>query len=110
LKIDSRAVADIHILDCYGKVTLGEGSIAIRIAVREVLRDGGRKILLNFEAVRKMDTASVGQIFKSAVDVKNRGGQLKLACVSGIDDLNVVNQLCMSCDVHTTLNKAMASF
>ncbi len=35
MKIENRIVGDVHLLDCSGKITLGEGTMAIRNAVRE---------------------------------------------------------------------------
>ena len=44
MKIDVRAVGDVHILDCSGKITLGEGTMAVRNTVRDILKNGGNII------------------------------------------------------------------
>ena len=51
MKIENRVVGDVHVLDCSGKITLGEGTMAIRNTVREVLKNGGKKIVLNLADV-----------------------------------------------------------
>ena len=38
MKIETRTVGDVHILDCSGKITLGEGTMAVRNTVRDVLK------------------------------------------------------------------------
>jgi anti-sigma B factor antagonist len=78
MKIYTRTVGDIHILDCSGKITLGEGTMDIRNTVREVLKNGGKKIVLNLAEVRKMDLNGAEQIQLSAQTVAERGGRLFL--------------------------------
>jgi anti-sigma B factor antagonist len=47
MKVSTRQVDGITILDLSGRITLGEGSVTIRDAVRDVLAKGSNKILLN---------------------------------------------------------------
>jgi hypothetical protein len=47
LKIVERQAGDVTILDLEGKITIGEGSVALRTAVRHLLSEGKKKILLN---------------------------------------------------------------
>ena len=45
MKVKTRQVDGITILDLSGRITLGEGSVTIRDAVRDVLAKGSNKIL-----------------------------------------------------------------
>ena len=47
LNISERQAGDVTILDMEGKVTIGEGSVALRNAIRRLLGEGKKKILLN---------------------------------------------------------------
>ena len=47
MMIDSRIVGDIYFLDCRGKITAGENAMAVRTTVGGILKDGGKKIVLN---------------------------------------------------------------
>jgi anti-sigma B factor antagonist len=47
MKIKSRQVDGITIMDCSGRITLGEGSVQLRDAVRDLLSKGSKQILLN---------------------------------------------------------------
>ena len=47
MKVHTRQVDGVTILDLSGRITLGEGSVTIRDAVRDVLAKGSNKILLN---------------------------------------------------------------
>jgi len=78
MKIEMRTIGDVRILDCSGRITLGEGTISIRTMVRDVLQSGGQKIVLNLGGVSYIDSAGVGELISSYTTVVNRGGQLKL--------------------------------
>jgi len=43
MKIEMRTIGDARILDCSGKITLGEGTMFIRNTVRDVLSGGAKK-------------------------------------------------------------------
>jgi anti-sigma B factor antagonist len=78
MKIEMRTIGDVRILDCSGRITLGEGTMSIRTMVRDVLQSGGQKIVLNLAGVSYIDSAGVGELISSYTTVVNRGGQLKL--------------------------------
>jgi anti-sigma B factor antagonist len=78
MKIEKRVVGDVHLLDCSGKITLGEGTMAVRNLVREVLKNGGKKLVLNLSDVNYIDSSGIGELVSSFTTVTNQGGQLKL--------------------------------
>jgi anti-sigma B factor antagonist len=78
MKIETRTVGDVHILDCSGKITLGEGTMAIRNTVREALKNGGKKIVLNLADVNYIDSSGIGELVSSYTTVTNSGGKLVL--------------------------------
>ncbi len=78
MRIETRTAGDIHILDCSGKITLGEGTRAVRNAVRDILKNGGKKIILNLGDVNYIDSSGIGELVSSFTSVTNQGGQLKL--------------------------------
>jgi anti-sigma B factor antagonist len=78
MKIDSRLVGDIHFLDCSGKITLGEGTMAVRTTVGDILKGGGKKIVLNLADVIYIDSSGVGELVSTYTTVAAHGGELKL--------------------------------
>ncbi len=78
MKIDTRTVGDVTVLDCSGKITLGEGTMAVRNTVREILKNGGKKIVLNLADVNYIDSSGIGELVSSYTTVTNQGGHLKL--------------------------------
>ena len=47
VKVSTRHVDGVTILDLSGRITLGEGSVVLRDAIRDLLAKGDRNILLN---------------------------------------------------------------
>ena len=47
LNIKERQAGDITVLDMDGRITIGEGSVALRSAIRRLLEESKTKILLN---------------------------------------------------------------
>ncbi len=111
MKIDTRTVGDVSILDCSGKITLGEGTMAIRNAVREVLKNGGKKIVLNLSEVNYIDSSGIGELVSTYTTVTNQSGQLKLLNLTKkIQELLQITKLLTVFSVYDSEQKAIASF
>jgi len=111
MKIDTRSVGDISVLDCSGKITLGEGTMAIRNTVREVLKNGGKKIVLNLADVNYIDSSGIGELVSSYTTVTNQGGHLKLLNLTKkIQELHAITKLLTVFQVYDTEKSAIESF
>jgi anti-sigma B factor antagonist len=111
MKIDTRTVGDVHILDCSGKITLGEGTMAIRNTVREVLKNGGKKIILNLGDVNYIDSSGIGELVSTYTTVTNQSGQLKLLNLTKkIQELLQITKLLTVFSVYDNEQKAISSF
>ena len=73
-----KAGNDIEILDCKGKIVLGEGTMTVRNSVRDILAANGKKIILNLAEVNYIDSSGIGELVSTYTTVANAGGQLKL--------------------------------
>jgi len=78
MKIDVRTIGDAKILDCSGKITLGEGTMSIRNTVRDLLNSGSKKIILNLAEIKYIDSAGIGELVSTYTTVVNNEGRLKL--------------------------------
>ena len=111
MKIETRTVGDVHILDISGKITLGEGTMAVRNTVREVLKNGGKKIILNLGDVNYIDSSGIGELVSSFTTVTNGGGQLKLLNLTKkIQELLAITKLLTVFQVFNDEKTAVASF
>ena len=112
LNIAERQVGDITVLDMDGKITIGEGSVALRTAVRRLLEEGKKKILLNLAKVGYIDSSGIGELVSSYTAIgKDDGGQLKLLNLTQkLQDLLTITKLLTVFDVYESEEEALASF
>jgi anti-sigma B factor antagonist len=78
VKISTRQVDGVTVLDMSGRITLGEGSVQLRDAVRDLLSKGQKHILLNLGDVTYIDSSGIGELVSAFTTAKNQGGELKL--------------------------------
>jgi anti-sigma B factor antagonist len=111
LNISERQAGDVTILDMDGKVTIGEGSVALRSTIRRLLGDKKKKILLNLAGVGYVDSSGIGELVSSFTAVNKEGGQLKLLNLTQkIQDLLAITKLLTVFDVFENEGDALASF
>jgi anti-sigma B factor antagonist len=111
ITITERQAGDVTIVDLEGKVTIGEGSVALRNKIRELLGDGKNKILLNLAGVGYIDSSGIGELVSSFTAVSKEGGTLKLLNLTQkIQDLLAITKLLTVFDVYDVESEALASF
>ncbi len=111
MKIEERVVNDVTILDIYGKITIGEGSIEVRNRVRDLLQNGKKSILLNLGDVSYVDSSGIGELVSCYTTVTNQGGQLKLLNLTKkLRDLLAITKLLTVFDAFDDEGAALASF
>ena len=111
LKLSSRAVDGITIVDCSGRITLGEGSVVLRDAMKDLLGKGQKKILLNLGDVNYIDSSGIGELVSAYTTVKNQGGELKLLNLTKkVHDLLQITKLYTVFDVRDDETTAVKSF
>jgi anti-sigma B factor antagonist len=111
VKISTRQVDGVTVLDISGRITLGEGSVQLRDAVRDLLSKGQKHILLNLGDVTYIDSSGIGELVSAFTTVKNQGGELKLLNLTRkVHDLLQITKLYTVFDVKDDEASAIASF
>jgi anti-sigma B factor antagonist len=112
LNIAERQAGDVTVLDMNGKITIGEGSVALRTAIRRLLEEGKKKILLNLAGVGYIDSSGIGELVSSYTAInKEEGGQLKLLNLTQkLQDLLTITKLLTVFDVYESEAEALNSF
>lgn len=111
LNINERQAGDVTVLDMSGKITIGEGSVALRTAVRRMLEEGKKRILLNLAQVSYIDSSGIGELVSSFTAINKEGGQLKLLNLTQkLQDLLTITKLLTVFDVYDKEAEALNSF
>jgi anti-sigma B factor antagonist len=111
LNISERQADGVTILDLTGRITIGEGSVALRTAIRRLLSEGKKNILLNLGGVSYIDSSGIGELVSSFTTVKKDGGSLKLLNLTQkVQDLLAITKLLTVFDVYENEDEALASF
>jgi len=111
MKIATHTVNDVTVMDLSGRITLGEGSVQLREAVKDLVAKGHKKIVLNLGDVSYMDSSGVGELVTAYTTVKNQGGELKLVNLTKkIEDLMTITKLATVFDIHNDEASAVKAF
>ena len=111
MKLSTRQVDGVTIVDCSGRITLGEGSVTLRDTVREILAKGQKKILLNLADVNYIDSSGIGELVSAFTTTKNQNGELKLLKLTKkVNDLLQITKLYTVFDVQDDETAAVKSF
>jgi anti-sigma B factor antagonist len=111
IKLNTRQVGDVSVVDVAGRITLGEGSSTLRDALRDLVGKNQKKILLNLGEVSYIDSSGIGELVSGFTTVTNSGGQLKLLGLNKrVKDLLQITKLYTVFDVHEDEAGAVRSF
>ena len=111
VKLTTRQVGDVTVIDVAGRITLGEGSSALREAMKDLVTKGQKKILLNLGDVSYIDSSGIGELVSGFTTVTNSGGSLKLLNLNKrVKDLLQITKLYTVFEVHEDEAAAIRSF
>ncbi|MFN0171733.1 MAG: STAS domain-containing protein [Bryobacteraceae bacterium] len=111
VKLTTRQVGDVSVVDVAGRITLGEGSSTLRDCMRDLIGKGHKKVLLNLGEVTYIDSSGIGELVSGFTTVANQGGQLKLLSLTKrVQDLLQITKLYTVFDVHDDEAHAIRSF
>jgi anti-sigma B factor antagonist len=111
VKLITRQVGDVTVIDVAGRITLGEGSSTLRDALRDLVKDSHKNILLNLKEVTYIDSSGIGELVSAFTTITNQGGHLKLLGLTHrVKDLLQITKLYTVFDVHEDEAHAVRSF
>lgn len=111
VKLTTRQVGDVTVIDAAGRITLGEGASSFRDTIRDLSAKGSKKVLLNLGDVSYIDSSGIGEMVSGFTTVTNNGGQLKLLGLSKrVKDLLQITKLYTVFEVFDEEAAAVQSF
>ena len=114
MKITSKKVGDIMVIDVNGKV-VGDDSLQMRrdIAgwISEIPDAQKPKVVLKLDGVSMMDSSGLGVLVSSYTSVQKKEGRLVLAGLGrGLQNLIAITKLARIFDVYESEEDALKSF
>jgi len=111
MKLVTRLIDDVEVVEVSGRIELGEGSAAIREVVRDLLARGRKKIVLDLADVDYIDSAGLGALVSAFTSVRNDGGDLKLVYLTKkVQDLLQMTKLYTVFEIFDDETAAIKSF
>ncbi|MBI1745714.1 MAG: STAS domain-containing protein [Acidobacteria bacterium] len=111
MKISTRNVGDVKILDVSGKITLGEDTAELRNEVKTLLKNGQKKIVLNLADVNYIDSSGLGELVSCHVTADSQGAKLKLLNLTKkLRELMAITKLLTVFETYEDEASALASF
>jgi anti-sigma B factor antagonist len=110
LKITTRTIQEIVVLNCDGRIVLGDESAALRDTVRELLAQS-KQLVLNLGGVSYIDSGGLGTLVSLYTTAHNAGASIKLSNLTQrVGDLLQVTKLLTIFEVYETEEEAVQSF
>ena len=110
MKLSTRTVDGILVVDCIGRIIFGEESASLRDTLRDLIPQN-KKIILNLSGVNYIDSGGLGTLVALYTSARNSGGSIKLANLTQrVGDLLQVTKLLTVFDVYDSEERALESF
>ena len=111
MTLHERWIGDVTIIDIDGRITVQEGADTFRSVIRQLVRQGRVKLLLNFHDASYIDSTALGEIVRAYTSVTCKGGTLKLIHVTArVHELLMITRLLSVFDLFDAEAEALKSF
>lgn len=111
LNISTRKSGDVTIVDLSGKIALGESNRALHDAIKKLVEDGNKNLLLNLADVKVIDSSGLGELVAGYASAERNGGAMKMMNLSDrFIELIHITKLYTVFDVFDNEADALASF
>ncbi len=81
LKLTSRVVDGVLVIECNGRIVFGEEAAALRETVKGALSQN-KQVVLNLQNVSYIDSGGLGTLVGLFTSAHSAGGEIKLAALS----------------------------
>src|SRR5690348_2835603 len=110
LKISTRMMDGVTIVDCEGRIVFGDESSLLRERVKDLLKDT-KQIVINLSRVSYIDGGGLGTLVGLYTSARGVGGTIKLANLTHrVTELLQVTKLVTVFEVFDGEDKAVRSF
>lgn len=108
MNVSTRNREGITIIDLQGKINIGRGDIALRDAFDAAVEEGSRKVLMNFEKVKSMDSSGMAELGAAYRKMEDIGGNVSLVNLpSNVGEILRMTQIITVFDFYETEDEAI---
>ena len=110
LSLKTRKSDNVVILDLSGRLTSGEPVLLLRETIRQFVKDGNQRFVLNLADVTFIDSSGLGELVTTYATVKNKNGAVNLLhLTTKAQDLLQMTKLLTVFDSHDDEARAVAA-
>ena len=110
LRLSTRTVDGITVVDCDGRLVFGEESANLRDTVKSLLSQNNQ-LVLNLGGGNYIDSGGLGTLVALYTTARSAGGAIKLAALTQrVGDLLQVTKLLTVFEVYDSVEEAVQSF
>jgi len=110
LKLNTRTLDGVTVVDCNGRIVFGEESAILRDTLKKLINEN-KRVVLNLGGISYIDSGGLGTLVALYTTAHNAGGTVKLARLTQrVGDLLQVTKLVTIFEVFDTEEKAVESF
>jgi anti-anti-sigma factor len=111
MEISVRQQSGIHLLEVHGRLTIGEPSEQLNEALQSIVKDGGRKVVINLNGVPQIDSSGISSLVRISIQLAREGGAVHLVCGPGrVRDSLTVTRLVEAIPTYESEGAAVSHF
>jgi len=110
MAVELRKIGRACVLNVSGELKLGPSVDELRKAFKAAIEAGDRLFVFNMLKVPWMDSSGIGEVVACYKRARDNKGQLKVVMKGKSHDLFTFYELHKVCELHETLEEALASF
>jgi anti-anti-sigma factor len=111
MEISVRKQDGIHLLEVRGRLTIGEPSEQLNEALQSIVKDGGRRVVINLNGVPQIDSSGISSLVRISIQLAREGGAVHLVCGPGrVRDSLTVTRLVEAIPTYESEGAAISHF
>src|SRR5262249_399800 len=111
IEINVREDAGVHVFDVRGRLTIGDSSEQLTMALQSVMQNGARKVIVVLDGVPQIDSSGISSLVRISIALGREGGMFRLVSQTvPVRDALTVTRLVEAIPTHETETAAVQAF
>ncbi|GAC1640380.1 MAG: hypothetical protein NVS9B14_21870 [Candidatus Acidiferrum sp.] len=111
IEINVREDSGVQVFEVHGRLTIGDSSEQLTMALQSVLQAGARKVVVMLDGVPQIDSSGISSLVRMSIALGRENGKLHLVCKPGrVRDALTVTRLVEAIPTFNSETEALQSF